>query len=229
MNEWIDFYDSTHTIYANARHRDVHFAHIATAIISQIPSGDAVVLDYSSGEADSAGQVAAACGRLILAEPATGIRNRLMARFKSVPNIEVISLDDLATLPSQSIDLVVMNSVAQYMSADELNSAFVQIHRLLSPRGRLVLGDILQPDTGVFTDSYALIKFALRHGFLTDALLGLVKTALSDYRKLRTRVGLKHYSEPDVLQMLKSAGFCGVRAPYNLGHNPWRMTFLATH
>ena len=29
MDDWIDFYDSAHTIYVNARHRDVHFLTIA--------------------------------------------------------------------------------------------------------------------------------------------------------------------------------------------------------
>ncbi len=45
MDDWIDYYDSTHTIYASKRHRDLHFAVIAHDIISYISSKDAVVLD----------------------------------------------------------------------------------------------------------------------------------------------------------------------------------------
>ena len=30
MNDWIAFYNSDHSIYVNARHRDVHFRRIAT-------------------------------------------------------------------------------------------------------------------------------------------------------------------------------------------------------
>ena len=45
MNDWIDYYDSTHTIYANRLHRDVHFEDIARHIIGYIPSREAVVLD----------------------------------------------------------------------------------------------------------------------------------------------------------------------------------------
>jgi hypothetical protein len=58
MNDWIDYYDSTHTIYASKLHRDLHFQVIARDIISYIPSPDAVVLDYSCGEALSAANVA---------------------------------------------------------------------------------------------------------------------------------------------------------------------------
>ena len=76
-------------------------------------------------------------------------------------------------------------------------------------------------------DVLALLMFASRHGFLRDALVGLVATALSDYRELRTKVGLQRYSEKDMLAKLGKAGLSAVRAPKNIGHNRWRMTFLA--
>ena len=95
MDEWIDYYDSTHTIYASKLHRDVHFEVIANDIIGYIPSPDAVVLDYACGEALSAARVASACGKLILAEPAPGVRGRLIARFAPNTKIRVRSLDEL--------------------------------------------------------------------------------------------------------------------------------------
>src|ERR1700751_6314682 len=115
MEDWIDYYDSTHTIYASKQHRDLHFQVIARDIIGYITAKDAVVLDYSCGEALSAAQVADACAMLILAEPAPGVRGRLIARFAPIPKIRVRSLEDLRAMPPQSVDLVVINSVAQYM------------------------------------------------------------------------------------------------------------------
>src|SRR5258707_2978774 len=61
MDEWIDYYDSTHTIYASKLHRDLHFQVIARDIIGYISSPGAVVLDYACGEALSAGPCARAC------------------------------------------------------------------------------------------------------------------------------------------------------------------------
>ena len=149
MDDWIDYYDSTHTIYASKLHRDLHFQLIARDIIGYISSPDAVVLDYACGEALSAAQVAEACGKLILAEPAPGVRGRLIARFAPNTKIRVRSLDDLRKMEEKSIDLAVMNSVAQYMTPDELDDAFAVIRRLLKPGGRLVLGDILRPEVGM--------------------------------------------------------------------------------
>ena len=229
MDDWIDYYDSTHTIYASRLHRDVHFEDIARHIIGYIDSPDAVVLDYACGEALSAAKVAAACGRLVLAEPAPGVRARLTARFAGIGTIEVRSLDDLHDIAEQSLDLAIMNSVAQYMTEPELDGAFTLIKRLLKPGGRLVVGDILQPDAGMGRDIAALLQLAWKHGFLKDAVWGLVRTALSDYRQLRTRIGLKTYSEATMLAKLAAAGLTAVRAPTNIGHNRWRMTFVAQH
>ena len=227
MDEWIDYYDSTHTIYASKLHRDVHFEVIANDIIGYIPSPDAVVLDYACGEALSAARVASACGKLILAEPAPGVRGRLIARFAPNTRIRVRSLDESRGMEERSVDLAVLNSAAQYMTPAELDGAFAVIHRALKPDGVLVLGDILDPRVGMGRDVLALLRFGASHGFLKDALVGLVRTALSDYRQLRSRVGLKHYSEAEMLAKLKAAGYSASRAPKNIGHNDARMTFVA--
>jgi SAM-dependent methyltransferase len=173
--------------------------------------------------------VADACGMLILAEPAPGVRGRLISRFAPNTRIRVRSLEDVRKMHERSIDLVIMNSVAQYMTPVELDAALLNIRRLLNPGGRLVLGDILRPEVGMLSDVVALLRFAARHGFLRDALIGLVSTALSDYRELRTKVGLTRYSEADMIAKLTAAGFTASRAHQNIGHNPWRQTFVARH
>ncbi len=229
MDDWIDYYDSTHTIYVSKRHRDLHFQVIARDIVGYISSPDAVVLDYACGEALSAARVAEACGKLILAEPAPGVRGRLIARFAPNTRIRVRSLDDIRKMAEKSVDLAVMNSVAQYMTPAELDFALAVIRRLLKPGGRLILGDIMRPEVGMVRDVIALLRFALNYGFLKDALIGLLSTALSDYRQLRSRIGLQRYSENEIIKKLAAAGFTASRAHFNIGHNPWRMTFVARH
>jgi tRNA G26 N,N-dimethylase Trm1 len=76
-------------------------------------------------------------------------------------------------------------------------------------------------------DVVALLRFAQAHGFLKDALIGLISTALSDYRQLRSRVGLHRYSEAEMVAKLAANGFSASRAHLNIGHNQWRMTFVA--
>jgi len=50
MDDWIDYYDSTHTIYASKLHRDLHFQIIAKDITSYVTSPNAVVLDMPAAK-----------------------------------------------------------------------------------------------------------------------------------------------------------------------------------
>ena len=91
MGDWVAFWDSQHSLYVSARHRDVHYRTIAEDIAAYIPSSSAVVLDYGCGEALHADRIAAAARKLILVEAASNVRAGLAARFKDHPTIEVLS------------------------------------------------------------------------------------------------------------------------------------------
>jgi SAM-dependent methyltransferase len=226
MDDWIDFYDSAHSIYVNARHRDIHFLRIAHDLAGYVRPG-ASVLDYGCGEALHADIVAAKAARLILVEPAPGVRARLAARFAADPKIEVCGPDQLAGRAAHAIDLVIMHSVAQYLTASELDATLAMFRRLLRPDGLLVLGDVIRPRTSALADALALLRFGARHGFFFAALIGLVRTMLSPYWRLRSALGLTRYDEAAITAKLAAAGFTAERARANIGHNAARMTFLA--
>jgi SAM-dependent methyltransferase len=227
MGDWIAFWNSDHSIYVNDRHRDVHYRVIADDIARYVPSPTATVLDFGCGEALHANRVADWVGRLILVDAAAKVRAGLASRFAGVSEIEVRSPQQLAACPDRSLDLVVMNSVTQYLKSAELSALLVLFHRLLRPDGLLVIGDVVPPNVSVVTDVVALLRFAARHGFLCAALIGLMRTAMSDYRQLRSRLGLTQYGEAAMIEKLAAAGFVAKRAAVNIGHNQARMTFLA--
>lgn len=227
MGDWIAFWDSEHSIYVNARHRDVHYRRIAQDICAYVPAG-ASVLDYGCGEALHADLVAARARTLILCEAAPMVRAALERRFGGNPKIEVRTPEQIAAMPSGSLDVVVLHSVAQYLTAKELDDLLVLFRRLLGPNGIFILGDIIPSYVSALGDAAALIRFAAANGFLGAALTGLVRTFVSDYWRLRSHLGLTRYGEAEVMQKLAAAGFSARRAPANIGHNPARMTFLAT-
>lgn len=226
MRDWIDFYDSAHSIYVNARHRDIHFRRLAEDLAAYVRPG-AVALDYGCGEALHADIVAAKAGRLILVEPAPGVRARLTARFAQEPNIEVCGPERIARLTDRSIDVVIMHSVAQYLTGEELDGVLASFRRLLKADGLLVLGDVITPEASAVSDALALLRFGARDGFLLAALIGLARTTLSPYRRLRSALGLTRYAEAAMIAKLAAAGFTARRAGENIGHNRARMTFLA--
>src|ERR1700733_3125312 len=121
MKDWVAYYDSAHSIYVNARHRDVHYARLADEIARYVPTPSAAVLDYGCGEALHADRIAAVAGRLMLAEAGPAVRGHLIERFNQNRKITVISTDRAAILLPQSFDMVIMHSVSQYLSKNEFD------------------------------------------------------------------------------------------------------------
>lgn len=224
---WRDFWNADTPIYVNERHKALHYGLVARDIAALVPSSDSVVLDYGCGEALSAGRVAAACARLYLCDGAPLVRRRLKDRFGREPKIVVLAPEDAEGVPDGSLDLLVVNSLLQYLSPEDFADLLGLWRRKLREGGLLVLADIIPPDAGALDDARALLAFAWRGGFLLAALRGLVRTALSDYRKLRADLGLTQYSEAEMLETLRERGFSAERRAVNLGHNSRRMTFLA--
>jgi SAM-dependent methyltransferase len=228
LSSWRDFFDGEHSIYVSERHKLLHARIIARGIIAAIPRSDAVVLDHGCGEALHGEAVAAACGRLYLCESAPVLRAQLTARFINSGHVSIIAPETIEIgIPDDSLDLVTFISVAQYLKREELDAALHLWLQKLKPGGKLVVGDVIPPDVGMVTDTRALLSFAFSGGFLIAALAGLVKTAFSDYRKLRDNLGLSMYSTAQMETVLDKAGFVGIRQIENIGHNAARMTFEA--
>ncbi len=137
------------------------------------------------------------------------------------------SPEQVAALPAGSLDLIVMHSVAQYLSQEETDALFAQFKRLLKPGGLFILGDVIPPHVSPLADAAALLRFAAANGFLIAAFIGLVRTTFSDYPKLRAKLGLTLYEESAMTKKLEAAGFSAERAQKNIGHSQARMTFLA--
>jgi SAM-dependent methyltransferase len=185
------------------------------------------ILDYGCGEAYYAGRIADQAGQLTLCEAAPHLRASLKERFTDNEKISVLSPQDAAALPDASADLIIMHSVAQYLTNDEAARLFVLFRRLMRKDGLFVLGDVVKPEVTAFTDAAALLGLAAANGFFIAALFGLMRTMLSGYWKLRQQTGLTRYSEDEIKSALAKAGFSARRAELNLGHNQARMTFVA--
>jgi SAM-dependent methyltransferase len=225
--DWAGFWDQPHSIYVNERHLDAHYRDVATGIVKLLPGPAARVLDYGCGEAIHAALVADAASEVLLCESAATVRESLQKRFANNRKIRVLAPEDLARHPNGSIDLVIANSVVQYLSRAELDRLLAEWRRLLAPGGALIVADVIPPDVGPSSDALALLRYAARNGFFSGAVLGVIRTAFSPYRRMRARLGIACYAEAEFLAMLAARGYAAERLSFNLEHNPARMTFRA--
>ncbi|NVO13476.1 MAG: class I SAM-dependent methyltransferase [Rhodoplanes sp.] len=227
IRDWVGFWDNPHSIYVNARHADVHYRDIADAIAGYVPGPQARVLDFGCGEALHADTVAKVARRVVLSDAAPNVRKNLAARFSAVPNIAVASPEELTAYPAGSFELIVANSVVQYLGRADLDGLLAQWRRLLTADGVLIVADVIPPDVGAVSDLFALLRYAYANGFLLAALVGVARTALSSYSKLRQKLGIAKYTEAEFRDILSRAGFSAERLAENMEHNPARISFRA--
>ena len=227
-NNWVSFWNSQHSIYVNALHFDVHYRDVADRMLQLEPARTANVLDFGCGEAMHADRVAARVGQLFLCEAASRVREHLRERFGHLANVRVIGPEELAAMPPGSLDLIVANSVSQYLTRDELDGLLRSWRNLLSANGRLILADVVPPGVSPLSDVRALLRYAWSNGFLLAAFGGLARTVLSPYRRIRAQLGITTYSEDEITRKIDAAGFRTARLPFNFEHQPARISFVAT-
>ena len=134
---------------------------------------------------------------------------------------------EIARLPEHSLDLIVLISVLQYLTAAGASALFLLFHRLLKRGGVLIVSDVIPLEGTAATDAVALLRFGCINRFFLAAIWGLIRTSLSSYWRLRSRLGLTRYTKAAMLEKLNAAGFDARLAPTNIGHNQARWTYCA--
>lgn len=225
---WGEFWNRAETgVYVNQRNLEAHFACLTAGLAPHMPASGAV-LDYGCGDALAAGELAQRCDRLTLYDAAPAVRQRLKARYASHPRVRIAESDDADALPDGGFDVVTVVSVIQYVPPDDLPALLRRWRALLKPGGCLILADVVPPGTPLLRDVASQLSFAAANGFLVPAVLGIVKLALSDYRKIRKTAGFSMYDAESMLELLSAAGFQAKRLTPNIGPTPHRLSFKAT-
>jgi SAM-dependent methyltransferase len=227
VTTWREFWERPNSIYVCEQHRVLHGHLIADSIVRFIRSPAATVLDYGCGEALAADSMAAHCAKLLLCDTSRSLRSALEKRHAGHGKIKIIAPTGVQALPKNSLDLIVLNSVIQYLSRAELERLLDLFRTRLRDSGTLVIGDVIPPTQSKLADAISLLRFGFDGGFVSPALLGLAKLFFSDYRRLRAEVGLSIYTEADVIGILESKGFEAERSGRNIGHNQARFTLQA--
>jgi len=223
---WTEFFAGDHAIYVNARHLQVHYERQARDLLRLLAGRVRPrLLDFGCGDALAAPDLAAAGAKVWLYDAAPGVRERLSRRYVGTPGIVVLGEGDWEALRGGDFDVVLVNSVLQYLERAGTEALVVRLAGLLAPGGELVLADVVPPGFGLVADLRALLVPAARHGYLGPALLGLGRTFFSAYRGLRHTAGFSTWSEPEVRELARRHGLQAERLPFNVGFNTRRMTF----
>jgi SAM-dependent methyltransferase len=228
MKSWLDFWNAPNAIYVSRRHQDAHYAKVLSGIRRFMPAGGAaVVLDWGCGDALAADDLAQTCRTLLLYDRADGTRRRLLSHYADSPKIRVLDDAELDAISPASVDLIVVNSVVQYLDRRQFSDALRRFHRLLKSDGKLLLGDIIAPDTPLLGHVATFLRFAWQNGFFVAAVIGLARNFISPYRRLRRDAGYACYTAGEMLDLLDENGFVGERLTSNIAVSQLRSSYLA--
>ena len=154
-------------------------------------------------------------------------RARLRRRYGSHARIGVLEESGLADLAGNTVDLIIVNSVIQYLSDEQLNEALVLFNRLVKSSGAFLLGDVIVPGTRNSRHVRSFLRFAWQYGFFLSAIGGLAQTFLSPYRNLQREVGFATFTSEQILDKLAAHGFAAEKLVYNIGISKNRSSYLA--
>jgi len=229
MKSWFDYWNRPNGIFVSETHKRAHYRHIFSNVLPFLPRGSgSAMLDWGCGEAFAADWMAAECERIYLYDPADVVRARLRERYKDHRRIVVIGGDQVNGLPSECLDLILINSVFQYLTQEQLVTALLDLRRLLKPVGRFLIGDLIAPCTAMWQHVRIFLTFAYREGFLMSAIAGLVGTFLPSYNSLKRQHDLSEYSEAELLRIFELCKLNGRRLPRNIAVSPIRSSYIAT-
>ena len=227
---WAEFWGGTHSIYVNERHARVHYERIArdlAALIKLRPktSDGPLVLDWGCGDALNAPALVGLCHELWLYDAVGAVQSRIAARFAATPDIRVMNDDDWHTLPPESLDMIIVVSVAQYLSRTDLEALMDRFRTVLRPDGEVIFADIIRPHVSMVADITSLLSTGWQNGFFLAACLGLARTFFSEYRRIRSKAGFSCYESAEFAEMLTRHGFSAEQLVENVGFNQQRLTF----
>jgi SAM-dependent methyltransferase len=227
QKSWRSYWNQPSTYEEVHRAQAVHYVDKLTAI-SPLDS-KARVLDFGAGFGFVAEALVGKVGRMYLWDISESMRNqarRLLARYQ---NVEFLDLSGVhASVPVRSCDLIIVNSVVQYMTVEELASWLVRWRAMLSPKGRIVLSDLVPSDPPpLFFELFEALAFSARCGMFLHVISPRQIRALKRYWKTRKETGpLLRIGEDTLRRLAGNAGLAVQILPGNLTHFSRRMTAL---
>jgi cyclopropane fatty-acyl-phospholipid synthase-like methyltransferase len=166
---------------------------------------DMRVLDFGCGFGFVVELLTGRVAEVCFWDGAENMRRHTLARVAGRDNCRLLDLAEPKAVPDGTrFDLILVNSVVQYMTRDEFAGWLADWRRLLAPGGRVVVSDLIPPEHGSMRDVLDLLRFGRRRGVLVRALRQLAGGFFS-YGKRRHATPLARYGRDELERLGQSA------------------------
>jgi SAM-dependent methyltransferase len=157
------------------------------------------------------------------------MRDETMRRTSHQPNVRIVGGPGrLALDECNSVDVILVNSVVQYMEWPELLFWMGAWKNILAPGGAILVSDVIPLDYNSVGDVFDVINLSRRRGFLFEALRSGAKDFAS-YLVRRQAKSLTRMDNHDLRIAALSCGLDTVPLRSNLTHFSRRNTLVFHH
>jgi SAM-dependent methyltransferase len=186
------------------------------------------VLDFGCGFGFVAEALADKVGELFLWDSSANMLRSSRVLVRGHQNIRFLDLSDAPAVPCNlRFDLILVNSVVQYMNLDEFSAWLASWATMLAPGGRIVISDVIPPDHNSISELMDILRFSVRRGLAGNAIVWAFRK-LGRYRRVRGTCPLGRIGLEELSQRGKAAGLTMTCLPANLTHFRKRFTVVLT-
>jgi len=185
----------------------------------------ACVLDFGCGGGQAAARLADRVGRLALWDPDPAARAAATAAVSGRRNATVLAA---APAPPAAFDVVLVNSVLQFVPRCDLPELLAGLGAVLAPGGRVVVSDVIPRGHRARRDILDAARFAGRAGVLAP-LAAAATRAAAGYLSASRRQPLTRIDADELAALGGAAGLATAVLPANLTHFRGRFAAVLTH
>jgi protein-L-isoaspartate O-methyltransferase len=184
------------------------------------------VLDFGCGFGFVAALLAPRVPELFVFDASEGMRRRAQRRLASYRSVRVLGAPAVAAWPAGlRFDLILVNSVVQYMPPPQFQQWLGRWARMLAPSGRLVLSDLVTVEPRPLRELVELFRLSARGG----CLLATVRKGLGEVRQYSRARHVQPLARVALDDLRRRAGELGLSLevlPSNLTYRRGRASVL---
>lgn len=204
VDAWDEFWDQVTASQRILREDSDEYVHNLLAVerIDQTTR----VLDFGCGFGFVARLLSSRTRELWVWDDAPRMRRSTAHEVAGQGNVCFLDLaNGSASQTDLRFDLILANSVAQFMRAEEFEGWLHVWRRLLAPGGRIIVSDLVPPDYPAFAELFTLLRFSAQRGFLIRAVYDAVRV-MPLYWKTRKARPLLTTSREELIRWGSGAG-----------------------
>jgi cyclopropane fatty-acyl-phospholipid synthase-like methyltransferase len=222
---WDDFWDQVASDQRLLREDAIEYVHALAELIPLTPG--IRVLDFGCGWGNVARLLGPRVGELCLWDDAPRMRRLAADSTSGMSNVRMLDLAAPESDGEAEFDLILANSVAQFMTANEFQTWLRRWCHMVAPTGHIVVSDLVPPDYPALADLLTLLRFSSSKGFLARALWDAARVMPLYWRTRKARPLLRT-SRAELVAWGAEAGLSVHAFPTNLTCFKQRITAVFT-